>query len=104
MFCRPPKQVKSTDAADEEGASQQTTRRHMLQGDQEVRVRDQGRDVGQDQLPIVDLVAYRLLHKAIGDQDKDRREVDAERHDPDEGKMHLLRYDIPAREPETKEG
>ncbi len=70
------------------------------------RVEDQRAEV--DQLHAhgleVELGAHRVLHPAVGDQDPQRREVRAQRHQPGGGQVLHPRQAVPAEEEQADEG
>ena len=97
-------EVPARDSENERGAHGQT-REHRVpeRPDGEVG-REQRPDVRQHRLPVFDLVADRLLHPRVGDQDEIRREPGAKRRDPDRRQVDARPEPVPAEDPEPEEG
>ena len=66
-------------------------------------VRQQRPDARQLRLAVHDLVADRVLHPRVRDQDEVRRHPRAEHGDPQRRQVHARRQPVPAEDPEAEE-
>ncbi|MNM96149.1 hypothetical protein D3C81_1086160 [compost metagenome] len=99
-------QVVAGNRQDEHRAGDVAGRHGMHELDLRHRIEQQRAEV--DQLHahglVVELGAHRVLHPAVGDQDPQRRQVGAQRHQPGHRQVLHLAQAIPAEEEQADEG
>ncbi|MPN14189.1 hypothetical protein SDC9_161515 [bioreactor metagenome] len=80
-----------TDAQHKESGGGETSKDRMRELYPHVRILDQIKETGHDDLAIFKLgIAGRLLHKGIGSQDPKCRDIGSNGNQPDGGYMHAL--------------